>query len=123
MFEYGVTAKKLRDQRDRSRFYRLIEASLYGGISSSISRSLREWLLPETLGCGKRFRIWKRQFTKSPYTLDAIKRDMTQRDLFRHLITETTNYVAADYVRNQSERTVYPNWRCMAVNSCRINSI
>ena len=47
MFEFGVTAKKLRDQRDRSRFYRLIEASLYGGISSSISRSLREYLLPE----------------------------------------------------------------------------
>ncbi|MCV5779410.1 hypothetical protein OFN45_34425, partial [Escherichia coli] len=46
MFEFGITPKKLRDQKDRGKFYRLIEASLYGGISSSISRSLREYLLP-----------------------------------------------------------------------------
>lgn len=104
MFEYGVTAKKLRDQRDRSRFYRLIEASLYGGISSSISRSLREYLLPENSGVRKAFQDMEAAIHENRRTLDAIKETQAQRDLFRHLITETTNYVAADYVRNQSEK-------------------
>ncbi|WP_269233104.1 hypothetical protein, partial [Escherichia coli] len=39
MFEFGVIPKKLRNSSDRSKFYRLIEASLYGGISSAITRS------------------------------------------------------------------------------------
>ncbi|WP_038149125.1 chromosome partition protein MukB [Tolumonas lignilytica] len=104
MFEYGVTAKKLRDQRDRSRFYRLIEASLYGGISSSISRSLREYLLPENSGVRKAFQDMEAAIHENRRTLDAIKETQSQRDLFRHLITETTNYVAADFVRNQSEK-------------------
>lgn len=104
MFEYGVTAKKLRDQRDRSRFYRLIEASLYGGISSSISRSLREYLLPENSGVRKAFQDMEAAIHENRRTLDAIKETQSQRDLFRHLITETTNFVAADYVRNQSEK-------------------
>lgn len=104
MFEYGITAKKLRDQRDRSRFYRLIEASLYGGISSSISRSLREYLLPENSGVRKAFQDMEAAIHENRRTLDAIKETQSQRDLFRHLITETTNYVAADFVRNQSEK-------------------
>lgn len=32
MFELGVIQKRLRSSADRSKFYRLIEALLYGGI-------------------------------------------------------------------------------------------
>ena len=46
MFDFGVLPKRLRTSSDRSKYYRLIEASLYGGISSAITRSLREYLLP-----------------------------------------------------------------------------
>lgn len=37
-------------------------------------------------------------------TLEAIKITQSDRDLFKHLITETTNYVASDYMRNVNER-------------------
>ncbi len=37
-------------------------------------------------------------------TLEAIKETQGQRDLFKNLITETTHYVAADYVRNAAEK-------------------
>lgn len=37
-------------------------------------------------------------------TLEAIKVTQSDRDLFKHLITETTNYVASDYMRNANER-------------------
>ena len=50
MFDLGIIARRLRSASDRSKFYRLIEASLYGGISSAITRSLRDYLLPENSG-------------------------------------------------------------------------
>lgn len=37
MFDLGIIARRLRSASDRSKFYRLIEASLYGGISSAIT--------------------------------------------------------------------------------------
>ncbi|SIQ19415.1 bacterial condensin subunit MukB [Aeromonas sp. RU39B] len=104
MFEFGITPKKLRDQKDRSKFYRLIEASLYGGISSSISRSLREYLLPENSGVRKAFQDMEAAIYENRRTLEAIKETQGQRDLFKNLITETTHYVAADYVRGASEK-------------------
>ena len=56
MFDLGVVARRLRTASDRSKYYRLIEASLYGGISSAITRSLRDYLLPENSGVRKAFR-------------------------------------------------------------------
>lgn len=105
MFEFGITPKKLRDQKDRGKFYRLIEASLYGGISSSISRSLREYLLPENSGVRKAFADMEAAIYENRRTLEAIKETQGQRDLFKNLITETTHYVAADYVRNAAEKS------------------
>ena len=55
MFDLGIIPKRLRSASDRSKFYKLIEASLYGGISSAITRSLRDYLLPENLGVRKAF--------------------------------------------------------------------
>ncbi|MGL9733651.1 MAG: hypothetical protein ACR5LD_03130 [Symbiopectobacterium sp.] len=53
MFDLGVVPLRLRSASDRSKFYRLIEASLYSGISSAITRSLRDYLLPENSGVHK----------------------------------------------------------------------
>ena len=105
MFDLGIIPKRLRSASDRSKFYKLIEASLYGGISSAITRSLRDYLLPEKpLVYAKLSRIWKSALRENRMTLEAIKVTQSDRDLFKHLITETTNYVASDYMRNANER-------------------
>ncbi|EMB9234221.1 chromosome partition protein MukB [Vibrio alginolyticus] len=104
MFEFGVIPKKLRNSGDRSKFYRLIEASLYGGISSAITRSLRDYLLPQNGGVKKAFQDMESALRENRMTLEAIKTTQTDRDLFKHLITESTNYVAADYMRHANER-------------------
>lgn len=65
MFDLGIIARRLRSASDRSKFYRLIEASLYGGISSAITRSLRDYLLPENSGVRKAFQTWKRRCVKT----------------------------------------------------------
>ena len=104
MFDLGIIPKRLRSASDRSKFYKLIEASLYGGISSAITRSLRDYLLPENLGVKKAFQDMESALRENRMTLEAIKVTQSDRDLFKHLITETTNYVASDYMRNANER-------------------
>ncbi|AAU37691.1 MULTISPECIES: chromosome partition protein MukB [Basfia] len=104
MFELGMIPRRLRSSSDRSKFYKLIEASLYGGISSAITKSLRDYLLPENLGVRKAFQDMESALRENRMTLEAIKMTQSDRDLFKHLITETTNYVASDYMRNANER-------------------
>lgn len=107
MFDFGVLPKRLRSSSDRSKYYRLIEASLYGGISSAITRSLRDYLLPENGGVRKAFQDMEAALRENRMTLEAIRVTQTDRDLFKHLITESTNYVAADYMRHANERRVH----------------
>ncbi|RKS87024.1 condensin subunit MukB [Orbus hercynius] len=107
MFDFGVLPKRLRSSSDRSKYYRLIEASLYGGISSAITRSLRDYLLPENSGVRKAFQDMEAALRENRMTLEAIRVTQSDRDLFKHLITESTNYVASDYMRHSNERRVH----------------
>ncbi|MDV7102984.1 chromosome partition protein MukB [Vibrio sp. TH_r3] len=104
MFDFGVLPKKLRNTSDRSKYYRLIEASLYGGISSAITRSLRDYLLPQNGGVKKAFQDMESALRENRITLEAIKSTQADRDLFKHLITESTNYVSSDYMRHTNDR-------------------
>ncbi|WP_426445162.1 chromosome partition protein MukB [Siccibacter colletis] len=107
MFDLGVVARRLRTASDRSKYYRLIEASLYGGISSAITRSLRDYLLPENSGVRKAFQDMEAALRENRMTLEAIRVTQSDRDLFKHLISEATNYVAADYMRHANERRIH----------------
>ncbi|WP_058913114.1 chromosome partition protein MukB [Entomohabitans teleogrylli] len=107
MFDLGIVARRLRSAADRSKYYRLIEASLYGGISSAITRSLRDYLLPENSGVRKAFQDMEAALRENRMTLEAIRVTQSDRDLFKHLISEATNYVAADYMRHANERRIH----------------
>ncbi len=107
MFDLGVIPRRLRTAADRSKYYRLIEASLYGGISSAITRSLRDYLLPENSGVRKAFQDMEAALRENRMTLEAIRVTQSDRDLFKHLISEATSYVAADYMRHANERRVH----------------
>lgn len=104
MFDLGILSKRLRTSSDRSKYYRLIEASLYGGISSAITRSLRDYLLTENVGVRKAFHDMESALRENRMTLNAIAATQADRDLFKHLIADATQYVAADYMRNINER-------------------
>ncbi|NLS43341.1 chromosome partition protein MukB [BEV proteobacterium] len=107
IFDLGVVPRRLRSASDRSKFYRLIEASLYGGISSAITRSLRDYLLPENSGVRKAFQDMEAALRENRMTLEAIRVTQSDRDLFNHLISEAISYVAADYMRHANERLVH----------------
>ncbi|MFK8256763.1 chromosome partition protein MukB [Erwinia sp. AnSW2-5] len=107
MFDLGIVARRLRSAADRSKYYRLIEASLYGGISSAITRSLRDYLLPENSGVRKAFQDMEAALRENRMTLEAIRVTQSDRDLFKHLISEATSYVSADYMRHANERRIH----------------
>ncbi len=107
LFDLGVVPRRLRSASDRSKFYRLIEASLYGGISSAITRSLRDYLLPENSGVRKAFQDMESALRENRMTLEAIRVTQSDRDLFKQLISQSTDYVSADYMRHANERRVH----------------
>ncbi len=65
LFELGVLPKRLRSASDRSKYYRLIEASLYGGISSAITAHYVIICCQKTVGYVKHSKIWKRLCVKT----------------------------------------------------------
>ncbi len=104
MFDLGMVARRMKTSADRSKYYRLMEASLYGGISSAITRSLRDYLLPENSGVRKAFQDMEAALRENRMTLEAIRVTQSDREMFKHLISEATSYVAADYMRHANER-------------------
>ena len=55
----------------------------------------------------KAFQDMEAALRENRMTLEAIRVTQSDRDLFKHLISEATNYVAADYMRHANERRVH----------------
>ncbi|MCW0136183.1 hypothetical protein OIU92_06895 [Escherichia coli] len=58
MFDLGIIARRLRSASDRSKFYRLIEASLYGGSPAPLLVLCATTCCRKTAGRVKRSRTW-----------------------------------------------------------------
>ena len=69
-----------------------------------ITKSLRDYLLPENTGVRQAFQDMESALRENRMTLEAIKVTQSDRDMFKKLITESTNYVSADYMRHANER-------------------
>lgn len=105
MFDYGFLPKRLGTSQDRSKFYRLIEASLYGGISTTITKSLREYLLPEQAAIRKVFQDMESALVENRMTLNKIEQTKADRNFFRGLVDAAVDYVASDYVYQHNARS------------------
>ena len=55
----------------------------------------------------KAFQDMEAALRENRMTLEAIRVTQSDRDLFKHLISEATNYVAADYMRHANERRIH----------------
>lgn len=55
----------------------------------------------------KAFEDMEAALRENRMTLEAIRVTQSDRDLFKHLISEATNYVAADYMRHANERRIH----------------
>lgn len=55
----------------------------------------------------KAFQDMEAALRENRMTLEAIRVTQSDRDLFKHLISEATNYVASDYMRHANERRVH----------------
>ncbi len=45
-FEQRIIPRRMENSQDRQRYYRMLETSLYGGLSSELQKGLRDYLLP-----------------------------------------------------------------------------
>ncbi len=104
MFEYGVVPKKLGcNSSDRSKFYRLIEASLYGGISSVITftawlPSATKWWCEESIprhGIGT---------SRKPHDTWSDQNDSVGSWLVQTLDHRIDQLRSSDYMRHANDR-------------------
>ncbi|XNM47231.1 hypothetical protein ACLK15_05260 [Escherichia coli] len=107
MFDLGIIARRLRSASDRSKFYRLIKLCCMAGSPVPLPVLCADYLLPENSGVRKAFQDMEAALRENRMTLEAIRVTQSDRDLFKHLISEATNYVAADYMRHANERRVH----------------
>lgn len=72
----------------------------------------------------KAFQDMEAALRENRMTLEAIRVTQSDRDLFKHLISEATNYVAADYMRHANERRIHRirRWSIAAISSPRVRS-
>lgn len=104
MFDHGFLPRRLSTAQDRSRYYRLIEASLYGGISSAITKSLREYLLTENTNVKEAFKNMENAIIENRTTLTKIDQTSQDRNFFRALVDATIDYVVSDYIYHLHNR-------------------
>ncbi|MFI3256215.1 MAG: SbcC/MukB-like Walker B domain-containing protein [Psittacicella sp.] len=100
LFNLGILPRKMRTSGDRARFYRIIEASLYGGISSTVAKSLKQYILPEHDDIKKAFVNMELALNENKKTLLTIADTEKQKDFFKELLELSLNYVGSDYVRH-----------------------
>ncbi len=96
MLDLGIIARRLRPLPIRSKSYRLIEARCTAILQRHITRRYAVIIYcRKTAACAKAFCRYGRRRASNRLTLEAIR--VTQsgdRDLFKHLISEATDYVA-----------------------------
>ena len=66
----------------------------------------------------KAFQDMEGALRENRITLEAIRVTQSDRDLFKHLITEATAYVSADYMRHANERRVHIDRHSLCAGNC-----
>lgn len=109
MSDLGMVTCRLRPTFGRNKYYRLTEAPLYGGISSTITRPLRDYLLSGNNGVRKTSQDMEAALQENRMTLEAIRVTQSDHDLLKYLISGVTNYVTAGYMCYANERHIHLN--------------
>jgi chromosome partition protein MukB len=119
MFDLGVVARRLRSASDQQILSpdRSVAVWRYLQCDHPFSARLS---LPENSGV-QAFQDMEAALRENRMTLEAIRVTQSDRDLFKHLISEATNYVAADYMRHANERRIHLDQALDSVAICSVH--
>lgn len=86
LFKHGAIPKSLNNHDDRLQYYKILESSMYGGISQKIQDELRNFLLPENVGIKSNFTELDETLERNRATKNSLDDTRNQMKVFDDLI-------------------------------------
>ncbi|MGI9280968.1 MAG: chromosome partition protein MukB [Endozoicomonas sp.] len=85
-FECRIIPRRMENARDRQRYYRMLETSLYGGLSSEMQKGLRDYLLTSEENVKKSVSSMQNALQETRKTRDSIHDTREKRELIKELL-------------------------------------
>ena len=105
LFEKRIIPKRMRQHEDRKQYYRLLETSLYGGISSEIQQRLRDYLLASDSTVQSSVSSMQNALKESQRTRQKIEATQKHRDFISHTYQNAQMLGAATLVSEELKST------------------
>ncbi|WP_422410054.1 MULTISPECIES: chromosome partition protein MukB [unclassified Endozoicomonas] len=85
-FQCRIIPRRMENIRDRQRYYRMLETSLYGGLSSEMQKGLRDYLLTSEENVKKSVGSMQNALQETRKTRDSIHHTREKRELIKELL-------------------------------------
>ena len=106
LFRIGAMPKALGSHSERLQYYKIIESSMYGGISADIQEQLQSYLLPENNTIRNNFAELDETLSRNRMTRNSLRDAQKQMDVFDKVIQGTRRIVTHKYAALAVERKV-----------------
>ncbi|WP_062270504.1 chromosome partition protein MukB [Endozoicomonas arenosclerae] len=101
-FECRIIPRRMENTRDRQRYYRMLETSLYGGLSSEMQKGLRDYLLTSEENVKKSVSSMQNALQETRKTRDSINDTREKRELIKELLD--SSYLLGENVIGLAQR-------------------
>ena len=88
-FACRIIPRRMENSRDRQRYYRMLETSLYGGLSSEMQKGLRDYLLSSDDNVRKSVSSMQNALQETRKTRDSIQDTREKRQFVKDILTSS----------------------------------
>lgn len=100
-FNQRIIPRRMENSLDRQRYYRMLETSLYGGLSSELQKGLRDYLLPADHQVRQSIGSMQSALKETQRTRSQIESTRSDRKVIREILE--SSYALGEYVLAWSE--------------------
>ncbi|WP_422450605.1 chromosome partition protein MukB [Endozoicomonas sp. ALB091] len=101
-FEQRIIPRRMENSQDRQRYYRMLETSLYGGLSSELQKGLRDYLLPADDQVRQSIGSMQSALQQTQRTRRQIESTRSDRKVIREILE--SSYALGEHVLAWSEK-------------------
>ncbi len=101
-FNQRIIPRRMENSQDRQRYYRMLETSLYGGLSSELQKGLRDYLLPADHQVRQSIGSMQNALKETQRTRSQIESSRSDRKVIRAVLD--SSYDLGEHVLAWSEK-------------------
>ncbi|WP_299732202.1 chromosome partition protein MukB [uncultured Endozoicomonas sp.] len=101
-FEQRIIPRRMENSQDRQRYYRMLETSLYGGLSAELQKGLRDYLLPADNKVRESISSMQNALQETQRTRHQIAKTRNDRKVIRDILE--SSYALGEHVLAWSDK-------------------